>query len=374
MKSLFHLGLIVLLTATLACGEDEASLRPIAPLPIEGHWQVVEVIHDSSPREGSGDGARGGARDTFDDVIEGGTSFVTFDEFAVRATNQRGIGFRRAHLTPYSRSEDTILIDGIAYGYTLTETELLLVAPDGPSADLSFRLERRETAPAFEDWVAPYASVRGIQVTESGGDISHIGGNIWVAGGPDGQELRRVQIESSSWVPVDVQGNAPQAVHAVGDVLYGGGGSDRRVFRIDPDTGDAASMTTNIGRDITGITGTGIFLWVTTAGDSHLHIWDNFFDRLRASVNLGTQLRSQGSEIGGCVIVGESIFIALDGVVTEFHFRPSSEPFTPILEAVGAFALPGKYITGVTHDGTNFWVNARDRGGDAWIVQEVAPQ
>jgi len=367
MKSPAHAGLIILLAGTLACGEDGTPAPALAPLSIEGDWEVVDVAAALAR-----DGSRGVARSLFADTVEGGTSFVTFDAERVRAVNERGIGFRRAHEATYERTAETITIDGVVYAYTLTATDLVLDPVETGGAANELRLVRRGSAPDFDDWVTMYRTASTSVAVEAAGDIAFVDQSIWVAGGPDGRELRRVPLSSLTHDTFDTE-IAARAVYATGGAFYVGGGSDRRVFTFDPGAGTTTSPTDPIGRDITAITGAGVLLWVFTAGESELHIWDTLFDRLRGSVNVGTHLREYGSEVGGAVIVGESIFISLDGFVTEFDVRPGDEAFTPELVPLRAFGLPGRYITGVTHDGTHFWVNSRSVDGGPWTIHRVVP-
>lgn len=338
----------------LGCSED-VTRTPVAPEPIlTGHWELTDI--GSTTREGGLDRIS-----DFATLVRFGRSFVTIEEDRIRATNKRGVGFRHKHESPIVVTDAFVVIDGSEWSYVLSGDDLELA-----NDEIRVELERRDSAPDFDTWVVEYTSLFTRNTTnQSTGDLAYSSGNLWVSGGPDGFDLTRIDLSTFVSSVTALDDLEPSAIVLAQGRFFANNGISPRVFLLDGD--ETLLSTISFGVRLTALASEGSLLWGVSQTDATVYAYD-----LVREEHVGESRLGFGLSLAGGTALNGRLYLIASGVVTVFHVVLGE---SIALQPETAFHLPGHTILGIAHDGTDFWVNARDDGSSnrAMRLHRVVP-
>jgi len=294
-------------------------------------------------------------------VLEDGV-YLRFDEdneyFVLRETEDNG--FRLVDDGVFATvGLAQVFLDSWLYNYDLSRDTLTLSRPDS-------RVEGTAagSAPAPAEWVKPLIALETFTIPEieQARDMTWDGTHLWVGNRGDQNLLYKVDVSTGAVVDtLDIS----QTVYALawdGTDFWVSSNGSAQIFKIDPSTGTSTMTSAEMGAWPYGIAWDGTHLWVYSNNERTLYEYDPAGD-----VVVDSDLLEDSPGRGGMEYVDGLLYMALGGTI---HVA-QADPFV----VVDAYQLEGVFLTGVTYDGTNFYVIAQnaDEGVDIHRVEISAP-
>ncbi len=233
---------------------------------------------------------------------------------------------------------------GSVYNYSITGNELRIT-----STTETLVCTKNDAAPETAQWVGAITKLDSLvapndQLT----DIAANGTSLWYGNGYSNvRKLYRINTstKSSAMIPptnVDFTEYA-FAVEYANSYLWCGSNGGRNLYKIDPNTGAVLTTSLDLGPWLNGIAFDGQYLWAASSNNSAIYKYNPATNSIAGSY---TDIR-----VEGMAFVGTTLYICKDGVINKCTSSP--------LRATNAYQIPGVYIGGIAHDGTNFWISTR---------------
>lgn len=240
--------------------------------------------------------------------------------------------------------ESQVFLDSVLYNFTRSGDTLTLSRPGNLIEGTA-----TSSAPAPEEWVKPLNPLDTFSIAEieQARDMTWDGTHLWVGNRGSPNLLYQVEVSTGSVVSTLEISETVYALAWDGMSFWVSSNGSERIFEVDPATGDSTTSSTEMGAWPYGIAWDGTHLWVYSNNERTLYEYDPVGDLVVDSILLED---TPGS--GGMEIVAGRLYMALGGNIHVVQLDPFA--------VVDAYELDGAYLEGITHDGEDFYVIARN--------------
>jgi hypothetical protein len=334
----------VALCPLVACSDDDdESTSPTGTTTssLTGTWRVT------------------GSLLTRPDVAEGGgpsgeLQFLQFNADNTYAFLTSRDGFRGLDEGVFLVAGGQIDLGTEIYNYAIDGDDVTLSSPDRV---ITATLDA--TAPTAADWIVMAQVVMGMDAPfDEDSDLAWDGTSLWLGNGRASDaiyEIDPVNLTVLSTLTTNREGWGI-SWHD-GDLWVSDNGSDS-IHRLDLVTGDGVFASVEMGAWIPGIASDGDDLWCFSNNEDTIYQYDPVADAVVSTIQFDTFIGPDGM-----AFVDGKLYVVAFGHVHECELNP--------FQVVGAFGLDDRFIMGVTHDGTDFWVHVASDDGSAGRIEKI---
>ena len=233
---------------------------------------------------------------------------------------------------------------GQIFNYTISGTELRIT-----NTTQTIVCNLNASAPDLAQWVAAITILDSIVApTDQMTDIAANNQYIWYGNGYSSvRKLHRIEIANRTEAPIPAATDFTQysfGLELANGFLWTGSNGGSELYKVNLSTGAATLVTgVTLGPWMYGLAWDGQYLWCASGNNQTIYKYNPATNAIAGSYS--------DVRVDGMAFVGTTLYMCKNGIVN----RCTSSP----LRANAAFRIPGVYIGGIAHDGTNFWLAAR---------------
>ena len=179
-------------------------------------------------------------------------------------------------------------------------------------------------------------------------DIAANGQYLWYGNAYSSvRKLHRIEIGTRTEAPLPTATDFTQysfALELANGFLWTGSNGGSELYKVNMTTGASTAVAgVTFGPWLNGIAWDGQFLWCASSNNQAIYKYNPTTNAIAATY---TDIR-----VEGMAFVGTTLYMCKNGIINKCTSSP--------LRATAAYRIPGVYIGGIAHDGTNFWIATR---------------
>jgi hypothetical protein len=315
-----------------------------------GSWAIVSVT--------------GGIPNDDDPVFDARSEWLRVesdDTFAVLNSTFPN-DFHDVRLGVVTVTDTQVSFDGRLYNYEVSGSTLTLTRPDSVVV-----ATRDFGAPTTDSWVVPVVELSSrvalAAAVEDGTDLAWDGSAFWVGNAYYGPNLQRIDTTTGA-----VTGTKPSSQFAWGMAWDGANfwvssdGSDS-LYQLDAVTGATIDTSPAMGSWLNGAAFDGTRLWAYSNNEQTLYSWTPG----NLALDSTTETEDASAYNAGLEFTGGFLYLTDDTLIHKIQPAPFA--------VVRTYRYPALDLTGIGHDGTDFYLlgNAnRGEGPAVWQIVRVS--
>lgn len=341
------LPLAVLLVAVACKGSDPTVPEPTTEDPLVGTYALSSVRTD-------------GYYGYFSPFGIYSQYLALNDDNTFYVLDATPLGFRSSGTGNfYAPSDEQIFIGNDLYNVTADGEALVLT---GSGSELT--LTPSDAVPALDEWTKPVTVLEQVEVRGSdGSDLTFDGTYLWWADiRGDYDELVQYDWDTQTVVGTLEATRTTVGLEWDGANLWSSSNGAEQIYRLDA-AGVSDVTSTAMGAWIYSIAWDGSNLWAYSGNEDTLYRYDPVGDTVISQVDLG---ELQNRLEGATVVDGDLYFTNFDRI-----HRCRRAPFE-VLETWTVDPAEVPYMSGLTHDGTDFFAFSYDYQTETGYLTRLA--
>jgi DNA-binding beta-propeller fold protein YncE len=292
-------------------------------------------------------------------TVESGDNHIKYMILNVDSTyhefRERNFGFRETGSGKFQLTEGQINFSGKGlFNYTLDNNQLAI-----SNMQQTVELIKDHNAPDVDEWVKPVSALQSFDAPiEAATDIAFDGLYLWYGNAYTSPRLHKINPVNSAVQTLPINRYAWGIEWADGDLWVSHNGFST-IHKIDPNSGSAVFESVGMGPWIQGIAFDGQYLWCASDNNRTIYMYNPETNSILSQFFVDIRFDGMG-------FINGYLYTCNNGIINKCSVNPFG--------VVDAYALENGRITGITHDGTNFWLSVYYSEPPNYRIQKVELQ
>ena len=238
------------------------------------------------------------------------------------------------------------------YNYAMAGDTLKLTSPTN-----SLKLVKDKSAPDTATWIKNVTSTYSIKAPiNSSTDIAFDGTYLWYGNANSTDYLYKINPNTGVKDSIATNQSA-WGIEYDGTNLWVSNDGYSTIQKVNITTGSVLTTSVSMGAWIYGIARDANYLWCYSGNENTLYKYNTSTNSVVTTIEINADIRGMAFSNG-------YLYVVANGFLHKCSLNP--------INTEASYALPGYSITGVTFDGTSFWVSAYETQTDSYKILKLS--